>query len=130
MLMEWKNVDTVFNPAYNVDNYIRDVRFVKDVFDWSSYYEQSGVRCYTDNGRYYIEAEVPGFIKTDLSVTYDNNVLSIIGNKKINGNDRNIKYSISCPKNVNISTATAVANDGILLISFDVSNTKTSIEIK
>jgi len=96
----------------------------------------------TDNG-YVVKAEMPGMNEKDISVTVENNILTIRGEKKAENERKNrdsriivsersygsFHRSFTLPESVDASKITAAFKDGILKISVPCVKTRESKQI-
>lgn len=96
---------------------------------------------YLENDIYYIEADIPGYKKENIKITYKNNLLLIIAHRYIDNkrnylvHDRhyNRLFGNYIMKNVDEKLIEAKYEDGVLYISAPLrkeSNEKKTIEIK
>jgi|APLow6443716910_1056828.scaffolds.fasta_scaffold24716_3 HSP20 family protein len=99
---------------------------------------------YEKEGKYYITAEIPGVDKEDISVSLENNVLTISGKKESSKEEEGVRYylkesrygsfsrSVRLPGEVSEEDIEASYKDGILtLVARQAKEPKTKkIEIK
>lgn len=82
-----------------------------------------------DDGHYYVEADLPGFSKEDVEVTFEDGVLTLSGERKDEESDQDANYhhterrtgkfsrSVRLPEGVKQDTLGARLKDGVLTIT-------------
>jgi len=95
-----------------LDNF-RKLDFVFDsVFDTTTYFTSE------DADSYYLELELPGYIKEDISIENKGNILNIKGNSTRKGREYRIDRNFKIPYFIDIDTISAEMKNGILTIMF------------
>jgi len=95
---------------------------------------------YEDENHIYVEAEIPGVKKEDLKLTLEDNILTIEGEKKLEGErkDKNFyrserlfgsfKRAFTLPVEVNPEEINAKFDNGLLKVTFNKLNEETKNE--
>ncbi|MFC1770564.1 Hsp20/alpha crystallin family protein [Candidatus Margulisiibacteriota bacterium] len=116
----------------------------EDIFDISPFFERKGaiknftapVEIEADEKNIYVKTEVPGIDKKDIEIEYDNGLLTISGEKKIErkGKEEDYKYSelsagkfkrsLNLDTEVNFQKATAEYKNGVLEITLPKTESK------
>lgn len=89
---------------------------------------QDGLSVYEDEGRFFIEAQMPGLDVKNIDVTVDKGVVRISGSKEEKEEDKAKKYhrrasyswsyQIALPSGIDESQAGAVYQNGVMQLSF------------
>ena len=113
-LVNWKPNHSMFDILDNFDGYFN--HFI----DSNYTYENNRTSINQNEKSYFINLEIPGFDKSDLDISIDEDVLKITGkregiNKSFIKND-NINKSFYLPEDIIINKIKAKALNGILCI--------------
>jgi len=138
-LVKWKpasnlpafssNWDSLFNNLFDTV----PVRFgYDDDTSWSPM-----IRWEENADGYHIHAEVPGFRKSDISLTFENGVLTLFGEKKADekkGNNHSwyrtrFSRSLRLPDTIDVEKIKAKVEDGILTVDVPKSEVVKAVEI-
>lgn len=90
-----------------------------------------------DADSYHIDAEVPGFRKSDIHLTYEKGILTLSGEKKADekeGDNRTwyrarFSRSLRLPESINVDDIKAKVEDGILTVDLPKTEVMKAVEI-
>ena len=116
--------DDPFNVARNFDRALG--RMLRE--DWQDEAELTGsypVDINEDENNIYVQAEVPGFKRDELDITFESGVLTITGERKVEANGKQqrhlnerrytrVRRSFSLPTTVDESNVNAKLENGVL----------------
>ena len=114
MLTKWKPFDDFLYINENFRNLFK---------------ARPAVDVYEDKEKFTLEAELPGMSLKDISITFDNNILTIKGEKKFPNEVKGKDYfileraegsftrSFTLPKNTDVDAIDASYKDGVLIVN-------------
>jgi HSP20 family protein len=111
----FSNFSEIFGETYSNFNLSKDSHITSEDSGWS------------------IEIAVPGFLKDEISIKVDNQVLTVEGKVKENEESkikRDFKKTYSIPNNIKLDKVDASLENGILFIKLEKSKSEDFYEVK
>lgn len=127
-LVPWQNQPDVMGLRKSIDSLFRDMLDGSEVNDIASGWSPR-VDIHEDDGNFVFTADLPGVKKEDISITTEDNILTIKGKKEIDRDERNKNYhrierfsgeyerSFRLPNSIDTDKINAKFKDGELVIS-------------
>ena len=113
-LVNWKPNNNIFDMLDSFDGYFNHI------VDSSYDYQNQNVLINQNDKSYIINIEVPGYEKSDINISLDDNILCVTGKRNESNNilvsSDNINRSFHLPDDVNTDKINAKSNNGILVI--------------
>tara|TARA_B100000212_G_scaffold23264_1_gene15504 strand:- start:5160 stop:5564 length:405 start_codon:yes stop_codon:yes gene_type:complete len=114
-LVNWKNNNSVFDILDNFDGYFN--HFIDANYD----YPRRNISINQNDKAYLINIEIPGFDKSEIDITVEEDILSVVGKNSDVDNDMNyirksINRSFYLPEDSKADKINAKVKNGILEI--------------
>lgn len=115
-----KLIKDLLNPTQNFDDDVQKLKSFSAKTDISE----------TDES-FFLGLSVPGFEKQNISISVEENVLSVKGERRLNEEKEVFENKFNLPKNVELNSISAKAENGILNVEIPkAKQQKLKIEIK
>jgi len=115
MLVRWSPFVPVKKPdILNMfDSFFRD-----DVFE--NYFQSLGVHQHkSEDGTYSVSVDIPGIKEQDVSLSLENNIVTVKGERKTANSSYQVNKSFTLPEDCDPDTLKAELKDGVLTVSLE-----------